>query len=396
VEQAQEGDGMKYVNNNPFLSQVCAKLRERRPLISNNYNIRIESVNDAPFVNLWFRTRGCRHDHLGGCTMCNYDASPPVSAAEMIEFVRQGLASLDWNDRMMLLVSPSGSMFDEWEVPAQAREGIFRLVRDVRCRTFVCETRFDTLTEHLIRQYADLFDDRETCIEMGLESANPWILKYCINKSLSLDKFQLIIALLKKHRVVSVANVMLGSAFLSAHEAIQDTVQSVQWALSQGVDRCVLFPAHVKKWTLLEWLWERDLYSPPSLWALVEVLVRLGPHLVPKVTISWYKNYHRESERLDPIQSMIYLCSPTTCAECRTKVIGLLDQFRNTSDFRIIQELANFDCDCKRRWKTQLDQIESQPLKERVAQFYEIIGCGVLGLDWWEKHGDDALKIVPV
>ena len=165
---------------NTFLDRVCAKLKEQRPLLtSENFNARLERVNGVPFVNLWFRTRGCGHDHRGGCTMCNYDAGWPVSTREMIGFVREGLASLDADENMMLLVSPSGSMFDEWEVPAEAREGIFQLVLETKCRSYTCETRADTLTEDLVRHYASLFDDRETCIEIGLESADPWVLMYC-------------------------------------------------------------------------------------------------------------------------------------------------------------------------------------------------------------------------
>ena len=216
---------MRKVNQNIFLNQVCAKLRERRPLISNNYNLRIERVDGFPFVNLWFRTRGCKHDLQGGCTMCNYEASTPVAAADMIEYVRQGLEALEADEQMMLLVSPSGSMFDEWEVPASAREGIFQLVRNVRSRVFICETRVDTITADRVRQYADLFDDREACLEMGLESADPWVLKYCINKSLSLDDFKQAVRLLRAHHVTSTANIMLGNAFLSPSEAIDDTVQ---------------------------------------------------------------------------------------------------------------------------------------------------------------------------
>ncbi len=386
---------MKNVSKNAFLNRVCAKLKEQRlPFSDSNFNVRLEHVNGATFVNLWFRTRGCRHDHQGGCTMCNYGVSSPMSAREMIEYVREGLASLDEDERMMLLVSPSGSMFDEWEVPAQAREGIFRLVQDIKCSTFICETRVDTLTEDLVKHYASLFDDREACIEIGLESANPWILKHCVNKSLLLDEYVQAIRLLHKYQVTSTANVMLGSAFLSTREAVEDAVQSVRWAFSQGTDRCVVFPAHVKRWTLLQWLGERGLYSPPSLWSLVEVLARLGPQLTPRVTISWYKNYHKESEKIDSMEAMVYLCSPSTCAVCQSKVIKLLDVYRDTCDFDVVRELVRFDCECKHVWQSLLEMEEPIRLEERVARLYEAIGHDVLGVEWWTKNGSSVLEDV--
>ncbi len=378
---------------NTFLDRVCAKLKEQRPLLtSENFNARLERVNGVPFVNLWFRTRGCRHDHHGGCTMCNYDASWPVSAREMIGFVREGLASLGADENIMLLVSPSGSMFDEWEVPTEAREGIFQLVLETKCRSYTCETRADTLTEDHVRDYASLFNDREACIEIGLESANPWVLMYCVNKALSLDDYRQALVLLHKYQVVSLTNVMLGSAFLSTREAIEDTVQSVKWAFSQGTDQCVVFPAHVKRWTLLQWLWEHSLYSPPSLWSLVEVLARLGPQLTPRVTISWYKNYQQEAERSIPIESRTYLCSPSTCAICQPKVMELLDVYRDTRDFGVVQELAAFECECKSAWRSSLEKEEPTRLEERVARLYEAIGLDVLGVEWWTKNGSRVLE----
>lgn len=383
-------------HKNAFLSQVCAKLKEQRPLIPDNYNFltRVERVQGAPFVSLWFRTRGCKHDHQGGCTMCNYGASSHVSAEDMIEYVREGLSTLDEDERMMLLVSPSGSMFDDWEVPAEAREAIFRLVRDTKCSTYICETRVETLTEERVEHYADLLNNKDACIELGLESAHPWILKYCVNKSLSLDEYRQAILLLRKYQVTSIANVMLGNAFLSHSEAIEDAVQSVRWAFSQRTDLCVVFPAHVKRWTLLQWLWEHGMYSPPSLWSLVEVLARLGPRLTPRVPISWYKTYYEESDGIDPIEGIFYLCSPSTCAACQPVVMELLDTYRDTQDFGVVEELMSIECECKRVWRSSLEAEESVPLKERVARSYEVIGRDVLGVEWWAEYGDSILKDV--
>lgn len=383
---------MSNVSKNAFLNLVCAKLREQRPLISDdlNFDTRLERVHGAPFVSLWFRTRGCKHDHQGGCTMCNYGASSPVSAQEMIDSVREGLDSVDQDERTMLLVSPSGSMFDDWEVPAEAREGIFRLVRDFNCSSYICETRVDTLTEDRIRGYADLLDNKERCISVGLESANPWILKYCINKSLSLEKYRQVIQWLRRYQVTSSTNVLLGSPFLSTREAIEDTVQAVRWAFSQGTDMCVIFPVHVKRWTLAEWLWKNGLYEPPSLWSLVEVLARLGPQLTPRIAISWYKAYHEEFAVVDSTEDVV--CSPSTCAACQPSVIELLDAYRDTQDFDVIRELVRVDCDCKRAWRLMLDAQEPLPLKERVAKSYEVIGRGVLGAKWWTEYGERVLE----
>lgn len=105
--------------------------------------------------------------------MCNYLRSVPVPAEEMIRYVGAGLSLIPDDENMVLLVSPSGSMLDEWEVPAQAREGILHLVHTTSCRRFLCETRPETVTDAKIRQYSEILSNKVACVELGLESANP-------------------------------------------------------------------------------------------------------------------------------------------------------------------------------------------------------------------------------
>lgn len=306
--------------------------------------------------------------------MCNYGAGPPVSIQDMVRFVSDGLASVPLDDRAMLLVSPSGSMFDPWEVPGQARESIFRLVRDTPYWCYHCETRAETLTEDGVSRCAQLLRDKEVCIEIGLESADPWILQYCINKSLSLDTFVNAVALLRRHRLIPLANIIVGATFLSPGEAIEDAVNAIGWALAHGVERCVLFPVHVKRFTLLEWLWQRGLYHPPSLWSLVEVLVRLGPDLANRVTISWYKSYHGDYAGHDRSLGKLFLASPTTCPACSPTVMAMLDAYRDSCDYSVISQLARFDCDCRLHWRASLQSEELPALADRVGQYYKAIG----------------------
>jgi len=288
---------------------------------------------------------------------------------------------------MTLLLSPSGSMFDDMEVPPRARESIFQLARRTPMHTVLCETRADTVTESDLSDYAAIFDDREAAIGFGLESANPWILKFCINKGLSLDNYVGAVDLARSCGVTSTANVLLGAPFLSEAEAVADSVQSIRWALAMGTDSVVLFPAHVKRFTLTHWLWERDMYSPPCLWALAEVLRRVGPELASRVTISWYKDYFATGDSMPESGESDFVSSPSTCPECRDSVMSLLDDYRNKRDFATVVALTDFDCSCRVRWLANLSTAEQEPLPERVAQAYATIGSEILGDEWLALNG---------
>jgi len=377
-----------------FLNLVCARLKKSRPLIPNdlNYSYRIEQIAGLSFVSLWFRTRGCRHDYMGGCTMCNYGKSTPVTADEMVEYVKTGLSFIPHYKNMMLLMETSGSMLDEWEVPAPAREIILQMVRNHACKSFLCETRANTITDMKIKQYAEMLDNKVASIEIGLESSDPWVMQHCINKNLSLAQYEQSIKILQKYQVPSIANVIVGSPFLSVQEAIDDAVNTVHWAISHGTTSCVVFPVHVKRWTLVEWLWEHGYYTPTPLWSLIEVLHRLGPALAQRVTISWYKTYVEQSTRgvLSAAQDWGYLSSPTTCPYCQARIIRLLDTYRDTNDFSVIDELSRMECECKDIWRTSRAVANNLTLPERVSSVYEAIGRNVLGEKWWDENGSSV------
>lgn len=387
---------MKNLVKNSFLDQVCAQLKEERAPGTDklNYTLRVEEIAGAPFVTLWFRTRGCRHDASGGCTMCNYGISSPVTTEQMVEYVHAGLSTIPENQNLTLLVSPSGSMLDDWEVPEDARANIFRLVNACPGRTYLCETRAETVTEQRVRQLAQLITTKVPCVEMGLESADPWIMRYCINKKLAPNLFVHSTELLHKYGVRAVANILVGAPFLSPREAIDDAVRTVEWAIAQGVDNCVLFPVHVKQWTLVEWLWRHGYYSPPSLWSLIEVLARVGPTHSSRTTISWYKIYSEKVAwgELDPAVEWGYLLSPTSCPRCRATIMQLLDEYRDTNSYDVVRKLTSIECECKDIWRATLAAAEHETLPQRVARLYGQIGRDLLGDAWWDVHGPLVLS----
>jgi radical SAM enzyme (TIGR01210 family) len=390
---ALQGSYVSSNAHNPLLDLVCSRLRRARPRVTAgpDFTTRIETVGGRPFVYLWFRTRGCRADARGECTMCNYGASAPVSTHQMVAAVTRGLSSIAGLGEVTLMVSPSGSMFDEWEVPAEAREAIFQLAKAAGVREIITETRAESLDDECVRGFASLFGHEQPGIGLGLESADPWILKYCLNKSMSLPSYSSAVEVLRHSGVNAITNVLLGSPFLTQAEAIDDAIHSVRWAFAQGAGLCCVFPSHVKRYTLASWLWERKLYSPPSLWSLAEVLGRLGSEVARTVTISWYKNYAVSGGEAGTCIDSACVSSPTTCPVCVDRVMALLDAYRNYRDFDVIEELGCVECDCRLRWRESLEQPATEPLTGRVGQAYETIARGVLGDAWWEARGAVAI-----
>lgn len=312
--------------------------------------------------------------------MCNYGFGHSIPANVMVQSVQQGLASIKVPVKE-LMISPSGSMLDPIEVPEQARQGIYALANAYPAESFFIETRPETVTTGTVEELVSSVQGKRLGVELGLESSNEWIARFCINRSHGLDSFQKAVMLLRRHGVVCYGNTSLGTIFLTPQEAIQDAVSTVRWILDVGADMAVLFPLHVKPYTLLDELVTAGLMEPPSLWALVEVLVQCAEE-AGRLEISWYKSYYDDPSKIR--------YSPVTCPQCQHHVISLLDWYRKTQAREAIQALNAQECACRDRWRKNSLRSEKRPLADRVFEAYEVLARR-LGLDtWWVAHADNV------
>lgn len=379
---------------NSFLLRVGREVKKQRVSFWNEEettSIRLTKTANGQNAGLWFRTAGCTYDAQGGCIMCDYSNGPYTSPEQMISYIKHGLKSLP-SDCTNLLVSPSGSMLDTKEVPLEALIGILRELNKTPFRIFF-ETRAETVSEDVMRACKDILGDRFGGLYIGLESASPFVLKYCVNKQLRLSSITEAISICERHHVEVILNVLVGIPFLSSEESIRSAADTVNWGLSNGASQCDLFPIHIKSSTPLGSLYEAGVCSPPSLWELLEVLNRLEESAWRKVGLSWYTSNG----------SYNVISSPSTCPLCVDRVIGCLNGFVWTKSPEWIEKLNKIDCTCKRNWEKKA----SKPLPERILEGYRVLAerninarqkdidwdaiAEQVNLDWAETGGCNAL-----
>lgn len=358
-----------------FLNKVMVELRrERLPVDPDQpWYVRYDETPGGTFAQLWFMTRGCSWDRQGQCTMCNYGHSPVVSTDDMINSVTDGLSSID-RPINSLYISPSGSLLDPREVPAEARRFILKVANEFPSNQFSFETRPETVTPVLIDEIHTLMPDKKIAIGFGLESTDNWILRHCINKPDTVTSF--IKARQDLYGMDVICNTSLGAAFLSPAESINDTVKSVRWALENGADLALVFPMHVKGNTLLEWMYINNLYTPPSLWSLIEVFKRLDESSLPKISTSWYRSDYGADSGV--------IASPSTCDKCHETVLGALDEFRASPSADTVNKLCGIECTCKDVWRESL-RTPLPDLRERVFSVYERLAEDMSLGEWWDS-----------
>lgn len=358
---------------NRFVSQVAISLRQNQPRLSAGplTTVNSETVGGRPFVRLWFTTAGCTHDRRGRCTMCNYGTSEPADAESIVHAAALDL-SRSGCTHGTLLVSPSGSMFDEREVDPPTRRQLLTLAASTDFERILVETRPETITDAVLSESIALLPGKQLEIEIGLESSDPWVLRWCVNKGLHLEQVVRALDLCAAYGATSIVNVSLGTAFLTEVEAIADAVNTTRWAFAQGATEVVVFPLSVRGWTVLHHMYERGRYRPVSLWSLVEVLRRLGQAAAARVSISWYRDYNAADDDYSSSPLRV-LAAPTTCERCVSDVLERLDGYRDSQDFTIITDLSHHTCSCRQEWLSGLAQAPTQPLSQRVQDEYRAL-----------------------
>ena len=362
------------MNTNYVLKQIAYEIYKQRSIMPEKMrtNYRIERANRGLLCDLWFLTVGCVHDAQGACVMCNYGKGSGAVYWDMIlGELRRIVECLTWEFEDFLL-TPSGSMLDEREVSKDMRRGLKEILKGVKTKRFIVETRADTITEDGLTFIKETVPGAEKYIEIGVECSNDWVLKHRINKNMLYEKFQEAAEKIHDAGIHVTANIGLGYPFMSERAAIHYTVRSVKDVLRDGADSVVLFPYHIKSGTLLEALSQNAMYKCVSFWALAEVLGRFSESELEKIQISWYKDYFGK-------EKSYIRKSPGTCPSCEKKVLKELDAYRETQDPAVVRRLLDYSCSCHEDWKRTLeresDQIEIESVSEqyrRLAKLYKV------------------------
>ncbi len=335
---------------------------------------------DMPLIGI--ETIGCSWMRYGGgCTMCNFGGQGvPVSEYSLIAQASFGLKVV--RNKPLIQIAPNGSLFDELEVPARARKKILSLVRDSGfVESFETEARVEHVNEGKIKEAKDILGDIELDIGVGLESSNPIIRELIINKGLSQEDYLRFLKLSKNLDFLTSLHVLLKPIILTEREAIEDTVNSIKWAIDHGATFVILMVSNMRRYTLNYLLWKKGLYKLPMLWSVIEVLLRLEKMYLDRVLVAGF------------VSNETLLFPARNCDKCTDEVMANLRMFQYTRDESFLKEAASIDCECREEWRRRMEE-EGGDLVERILRYYKIIAKEVLGKEWWERNEKYVMKQV--
>jgi len=276
----------------------------------------------------------------GGCTMCSYVADSPLENVPpdvLIDIFKKLMERHDINEKTAVKIFTSGSFLNEEEFPREARLKILKILKNEKnVEEVVIESRPEYVTEEVLQECCEALKDKIFEVSIGLETADDYIRKYKINKGFSRQDFENAITIIKKTKktcqnIKSKVYLFVKPILTSEKDAIEDAVESSQYAAKMGVDKISFCPATIHKGTLMELLWRRGSYTPPWIWSILEIIKRV-----------------RNSVKIPLIMDTSGFGTrrgPFNCKKCNNKLRKMIIE----SDLnQTIPE--EFDCECKNRW----------------------------------------------
>jgi radical SAM enzyme (TIGR01210 family) len=306
---------------------------------------------------LALQTRGCSflRRPQGGCLHCGLAAdgiiADDVDHVSQISRFEQALKRLHCSDCPVLCVYVPGSFLDDDEIDRETRNQIFSIVSKQKgIRKIVLESLPQFVTEKKINDLHLYLPDKEIEIALGLDSQDDQIRRLCINKDFSLKIFEKACALLKRHEIAFSAFALIKPPFLTEGESIDDAIKTCRYLFDIGAAAVSIEPNTVQKHTVTWKLYEKNLYRPPWLWSMIEVLQNLPPGFEARV--GGIVVYPRAVQ------------SAYNCSRCSQTVWQKLQDFNLCQDKNIFNGL---ECDCKIKWREELKKTDL-PITTRIAK----------------------------
>jgi radical SAM enzyme (TIGR01210 family) len=238
---------------------------------------------------------------------------------------------------------------------------VYDTLGNISFGSLTIESRADVITADSLHELRCRFTNPQISVELGVETLNNWLLRFAINKGLSTQIVNNAVSLIHAENLYAIANIGIGIPFISEQENITQTTQSIMKAFEMGFDTVIIFPYHIKPGTLLEVLSANNRYECVSLWSLIEVLSLIPCELFHRVNISWYKNYYTDKSKI--------IASPTTCKHCESTILELLDSYKANPCSETLNELINFNCDCRELWRNKLSDFPDYSIDKIYSDY---------------------------
>ncbi len=335
------------------------------PIFVQNYDILLEGQKYKR-KKIILAAPGCSS---ATCTMCPipnesfWGNTTQVGPDNYINQFRAAFKDEDPNDFEMIALYNSGNWFADREVPQESRIWFYDYIAKSKCASIAVESLPQFINEKTLAEARVHLDGKKLIVGIGLQSADDFIRTVCINTTCTKPQFEHATKLLKEYGYTPRVYLMIKPPFLTEKEAIDEAANSIQYTSSLGYADASICPTRIAPHTVVDELAKRDLFTPPSLWSVIEILKRVDK-LGIQTRVSCLDVDGKDGDT-------VY---PRNCEKCTPKILKSLVAY-NLGEANI-NDLELLDCDCKQHYEElaqeEQETIGSLPLPQRVRHFLEL------------------------
>lgn len=321
----------------------------------------LDVIYDAVFerpVSRWtvlLPGSGCswaRKKHKG-CSFCAFNSRIDevtggrlIPHDEMMAFFGQAENLVKNSEPDLLALFNGGNFINDLEIVPTAQLAILEAAaRHPTISTVLFESKTEYLSSRKLDACAKAIGPKKIRIAIGLECKDDYLRNTIINKGMSKEAYVRAIRRLHERGMQVQSYVFMKPFSITEKHAIQEAVDSIEYAVDCGSDIVMLEAAMVQKGTAFETAYNKGEFDSPWLWSIREVVEKTR-HLKPL-------NVGIFDEEPKPISY------PRNCPACTESFNRAFHIFREIHDDA---PLLSLDCQCKKTWKTALACDTIQPV----------------------------------
>ncbi len=342
----------KHIGQNPPNRPVAVWKEKDGLLMPDGEGQQYVNHGVADVLVVILRTKGCSWAWKSGCTMCGYinDASPHATGEKLVEQMKMALSK--HGGEPFVKIFTSGSFFDPSEVGEKERAEIIRLLREKGIKKVSVESRPEYIDDETLEKTKKILGDMYMEVGVGLETSSDAIRQRSINKGFTFSRYTVAMEKLRLHGFGRKTYLLLKPPFLTERQGMDDLSRSIR-DVAGHTDVISINPMNIQKYTLVEHLWKKGQYRAPWLWSLIEAIrealreppgaAEEGDH--PPYIVSYPSGGGTER-------------GIHNCGKCDRHLLSKLREYSLTQSARVLAEMENAMCRCRKTWQNQLETDE--------------------------------------
>jgi radical SAM enzyme (TIGR01210 family) len=316
-------------------------------------------------VVFYLRSYGCKWalSRDGGCLMCGHYTSTSIgrriSAQHFIAQFRAEFSKYDFEQYPMICVYNAGSFLNEEEMPVIARREIFRIIAENRhIQAVIIESRPEFITKEVTEEIEEELAGKRVEIGVGLELENDLFREICINKGFTFEEYASCAKIIAESKLHLLTYVVVKPLFLTITESIEQAIKTARRASELGSTVISLEPISLQRDTVVEYLFNKGIYSLPWGWEIIEIMKEIHSLRLPsEIRIGGFEFF--------PIPKVFI----QNCALCNRELYEAITQYNATKD---LQPLLSLQCNCKKIWEAEIAK-ELSLDKDLIRRVYKML-----------------------